>query len=164
MYWDRIINFYEEWTDDSSELLIACDNELQMLCQRLNELDLSGIKPLTLYYGSDTPENMTKKIRSITAFKGIKSPMAETENGFIPDFSSRYFQEDFPFGLCIIKGFCELADLKTPNIDKVLRCFERVIGVEYFTNGQFYGRDLRGLPLPQNYSLNTMEDIKNYYK
>ena len=163
MYWDNIIEFYEEWTDEASKILIECDEELQEMCNKITGLDLTTVKSLKKHYESETPKLMTEKISKINAFKGIKAPMRKTKNGYIPDFKSRYFLEDFPYGLCIIKGFCNVVKVNTPVIDKVLIWFEKVTGVHYYDNGEFIGKDLKGLPLPQNFGLNTVEDIVLYY-
>ena len=45
--------------------------------------------------------------------------MKETDKGWIPDFGSRYFTEDFPFGLFYIKKLAEKYGISTPVIDKV---------------------------------------------
>jgi len=163
IYWDREINFYEEWTDEASEVLIKCDEELQAMCKKINGLDLSGVVSLKKHYESETKEMMTNKLCNITAFKGIKAPMIKTEKGYIPDSNSRYFLEDFPYGLCIIKGFCDVVDLDTPMIDKVLMWFEKFASVEYYINGEFKGKDLKGLPLPKNYGLHKVSNIVSYY-
>lgn len=39
--------------------------------------------------------------------------------GWCPDFSSRYFTEDFPFGLKFIRDLCIERNVSCPNIDKV---------------------------------------------
>ena len=41
------IPFYEDWDDLSSEMLIACDQELQNLCKSIEGLNLSSVIPLT---------------------------------------------------------------------------------------------------------------------
>ncbi len=112
------ILFYESWTDKSSDLLIKCDGELQSLCERI-PLDLSKVISLKNHYESFSVEAMTNKISNISAFKGIATPMVQVANGWIPDFSSRYFSSDFCFGLKIIKDIAALFDVKTPNIDSV---------------------------------------------
>ena len=164
MYWDKIIAFYTEWTDEASKMMIACDEELQTMCCKVDGLDLTGVRSLTEHYESKTPKKMTEKISNIIAFKSIKTPMIATEQGYIPDFKSRYFLEDFPYGLCIIKGFCEIVRLKTPSINKVLMWFEKIAGIKYYIDGRFEGKDLKDLPLPKNYGLNSVEDIVAYYK
>ena len=164
MYWDKIIEFYSEWDDDSSDMLIKCDNELQNICRKISELDLEAVKSLKEHYESDTIEKMTNKIRSIKAFKGIGTPMCASKNGYIPDFTSRYFLEDFSYGLCIIKGFADILNINTPSIDKVLKWYEKIMSVEYFINDRFEGKDLDKLPIPKNFGIKSREEIIAYYK
>lgn len=117
---DHNILFYEEWTDEASELMIDCDAELQEICRKLDRLDLSMVKSLKIHYESDTVEKMTAKISGIPAFKGLTSPMKEKEPGvWVPDFGSRYFTADFPFGLKVILDTGRLVGADVKNIEKV---------------------------------------------
>ena len=54
-------------------------------------IDLSSVESLQDYYESHSPREMTNKIRSIEAFKVLKSPMLEIEKGWIPDYYQGYF-------------------------------------------------------------------------
>lgn len=161
--YNEVIKFYEDWNNDASKMLFLCDKELQDICRMIKGLDLRAVKSLKEYYESETIEEMTEKIRNIDAFKGIGLPMLEIDKGYIPDFFSRYFLEDFPFGLCIIKGFSDIVGIDTPNIDKILRWFQKISKLEYYVNGKFEGKDLKNLPLPRNYGLNSIEDIILFY-
>lgn len=118
MVYEHNFLFYEEWDDASSEMLIACDRELQELCNAI-PMDLSAVESLCEYYESKTVSAMTQKISSIKAFKGITSPMKPVEGGWVPDFESRYFTADFPYGLKVIKDFAAVYGIETPNINKV---------------------------------------------
>lgn len=127
--------FYEEWTDEASRMLIACDKELQDLC-RVIPMDLKSVKSLRVHYESATAEAMTAKIRGIEAFKGLTSPMKETSEGWVPDFESRYFVADFSYGLKIIKDVARLFDVETPHIDEVWNWYE-----ELCKDRQFFSLD-----------------------
>ncbi len=106
--YDKNFLFYEEWNDETSKLIFDCDDELQSLCKKI-PLDLSNVESLKTHYESETPEQMTRKIKSIKAFKGLTSPMKQVQkNKWIPDFSSRYFTADFEFGLKIISKINKL--------------------------------------------------------
>lgn len=85
--YERNPMFYDEWDDETSRWLIACDRELQSLCDKI-PLDLSGVASLKSHYESETVEEMTAKIRSIKAFKGLTSPMIKNKNGWIIDVKS----------------------------------------------------------------------------
>ncbi|MBK5240345.1 NAD/NADP octopine/nopaline dehydrogenase family protein [Clostridium sp.] len=164
LYWENMIQFYNEWTDECSTILIATDEEVQNLCRTLGTIDLNKVGFVKEYFGANSPQQMTAQISNKPALKNIQSPLIKTEKGYIPDFNSRYFLEDFPYGLCIIKSFCELLEVKTPFIDKILMWFETFYGVEYYVDGKFVGKDLKVLPLPQNFAINSIEDVFAYYK
>lgn len=155
--------FYAEWTDDDSRMLFGVDNELQLLCQKLNKLDLSGVASLKDYYESQTPKMLTRKIHSIETFKSVYAPMIPYNDGYIADVESRMFIEDFPFGICIIKGFCEIAGIPSPYIDMLIKWFEKYLGVEYFTCSGYTGKDLINTGIPQNFGIDTVEKIYNFY-
>ena len=118
--------FYEEWDMDSAEWLIACDAELQALCDVI-PMELKAVKSLRKYYESYNAEAMMQKLKSIDAFKGLTSPMKQVEGGWIPDLDSRYFVADFPYGLKIIKDIAKLFEVPTPHIDIVWAWFERIV-------------------------------------
>ena len=111
--------FYHEWTNEASELEIEMDKELFTLFNKLN-VNTKHIESLLDHYESSDATEMTTKIRSIESLSTILSPMKKKEDGWIPDFESRYFIEDFPFGLKTIFDLCVKNDIKCPNIRKVL--------------------------------------------
>ena len=112
--------FYEAWTDEASALLIQMDEEFQTLLRAL-PVRKGSIPDILDYYESQDAPSLTRKLCSIQAFKGIAAPMKATEGGFVPDFSSRYFTEDFPFGLRIIQQQARQHGISTPVIDRILR-------------------------------------------
>ncbi len=118
--------FYEEWDDASSELLIACDEEVQEICRALPKFELQYVKSLKDHYESSSVEAMTKKISSITAFKGLKTPVVESYGRLIPDLHSRYFIADFSYGLTIIKQIADFAGVTTPNIDETMNWYRNI--------------------------------------
>jgi hypothetical protein len=94
------------------------DEEFQNLLKTL------GLKPGCIptvldYYESTDAESLTHKLQSIKAFQGILSPMKETPIGFIPDFTSRYFTEDFPYGMHFIIETAKKQNFPIPTIEKV---------------------------------------------
>lgn len=112
--------FYSDWTVGTSELYIAMDEELQRLLRRLG-VGEDSIPTVLHYYDSWDAESLTRKISSIPAFQGILSPMTRTDDGtYVPDFTSRYFTEDFPYGLKPIHTLCQQHGIDCPNIEQVL--------------------------------------------
>ena len=113
---DHNILFYKEWTDESSARLIAMDREFFRL---LDKLGVNGIPTLLDYYESTDAASLTAKISSIEAFQAITSPMVQVEGGWKMDRTSRYFTEDFPFGLRWIKDLAVRSGTDTPVTDEV---------------------------------------------
>ena len=111
--------FYEEWTIEASNYLIKMDEEFQQLLDVL-PVTKGSIPTILDYYESTDAVSLTNKLQSIQAFKGIKSPMKKVEGGFIPDFRSRYFTEDFPYGLQIVQNQARQHGVSTPMIDEIL--------------------------------------------
>ena len=123
--YDRNILFYKEWTDEASEMLIAMDAEFMQLLEVL-PVRPGAIPSLLNYYESHDAESLTRKISSIPAFAAITSPMKELPSStpdapqWVPDFESRYFTEDFPYGLSLIVSLAKEHGVETPTLSKVL--------------------------------------------
>lgn len=125
--YDSVPLFYEQWNNEASELLFACDDEVQEICKKLPEFQLQHVKSLKEHYESPTIEKMTEKISSIQSFHGILTPMVSLPTGgFVPDLHSRYFTSDFSFGLKIIKQVGTFAGVSTPNIDMILNWYNSI--------------------------------------
>lgn len=118
MVYSRNPQFYAEWTVEASALLIQMDDEFQQLLKILG-LKAGCIPTILDYYESTDEITLTQKLHDIKAFQGIQSPMKEVEGGFIPDFSSRYFAEDFPYGMRFIVETAHKHHVQTPTIEKV---------------------------------------------
>lgn len=149
--WPRNILFYEEWTDLASSVLIESDKELQSICKELDKMDLSSVRSLKDHYESYSVKAMTEKISSISAFKGITSPMKKSNDGWIPDFDSRYFSCDFAYGLEMLRQFGEILSVDTPTIDIMMEWYKKASGNTAPTIS------LRSA------GINDKQDIYNYY-
>lgn len=112
------IPFYAAWTSDAAELLIKMDSELFEL---LNVLPVSPnfLLPILDYYESHDAQSLAQKIASIPSLKPILTPMINVDGGWLPDFGSRYFTEDFPYGLRFIYELIKKHGISTPTIEKV---------------------------------------------
>lgn len=116
--YSRIPLFYEEWTEEAAQLYIDMDAEFQKLLRILPVT--SGCIPNVLeYYESYDAASLAQKLRSINAFKGIAAPMIKVTGGYAPDFNSRYFTEDFPYGLNIIHQIAKNNHIKAPTIETI---------------------------------------------
>ena len=114
----RMINFYEEWTVEAADMLIRMDEEFFSLLKVLPVTE-GYLPPILEYYESTDAGSLARKLSSIRGFKGITSPMVQTDQGWVPDFGSRYFTEDFPYGLRYIRDLAHEHNVPCPNIDLV---------------------------------------------
>lgn len=137
--YERVPLFYEEWNDDSSRLLLACDAEVQEICRHLSGFDLSYVKSLRTHYESETAQQLTRKISGIAGFQGLTSPAVPVEGGYQPDFDSRYFTADFSYGLAILVQIAEFAQLDTPQIRQTLAWYYNLVGKRNEFHFQDYG-------------------------
>lgn len=124
--YDSLPLFYEEWDDESSKLLLKCDNEVQKICKTLDKFDLSYVKSLRIHYESKNERQLTNKISSIQSFKGLKTPNIEVDGRYIPDLNSRYFIADFSYGLSILLQIAEFINIEVPNIKETLQWYRKI--------------------------------------
>lgn len=126
--YDKNPLFYGEWSDESSELLFKCDEELQSLLIHMPKMDLSNVISLKIHYENDKIPGMTAKMRSIKSLQNLTSPMKSVSNGWVPDFESRYFIADFPFGLALIESLADVLGVDVPYIRKTMKWYQNATG------------------------------------
>lgn len=148
--YDRIPKFYGEWSDESAELLLKCDRELQDMIALMDQADLSSVKSLKIHYESDDVPSLTNKLRSIESLHALPTPMVKVAGGYIPDFDSRYFKADFPYGLAILESFAEVLDYDATNIKETMDWYIKMTG------------DCRSLSL-EEHDITTVQDIYDFY-
>lgn len=156
-------NFYEVWNDETSEILFKYDSELQKVCNQLDMFNLQEVVPLPIYYESDSPRKMTKKLKSIKAFEAVKLPLQKTAIGYVPDLNSRMFVEDYPFGVCVIKDFAIMTNTSTPIVDLMLEFCERMTGVKYFNNDNSYTNNIGATGIPGIAGINNQLKLNSFY-
>lgn len=77
--YDSLPLFYEEWDDASSELLLACDDEIQEICRALPGFGLEYVVSEREFYNADTVEKMTKAIRTEESLRGLTTPSVRSD-------------------------------------------------------------------------------------
>ena len=158
--------FYVGWTDDASRTLFSMDHELHELLDKIDMMDTSTIRPLTEHYEAPSIEAMTAKINGIKTFQSVYAPMKKSPKDnemYIADTESRMFTEDFPWGLIIIRAYCEYFEVEAPTMDKLLMWYSDYMGLEWYVNGKLCGKDLINTGIPQNYGVRTKEELLQCY-
>jgi len=161
--WDTNPTFYESWNLESSEILINMDEEVHDLLEKI-PFDLSGIKPLLEHYDSNNAAELTDKLRSIQAFKGLLSPMQQTELGYKVDLDSRYFIEDICYGLILIKDIAHLFSIHTPTIDQVVYWAQDLLNKDYLVDGHLVGSNCDELLIHASFEITSQEAFLNFYQ
>ena len=77
------------------------------------------------------------------------------------DYSNRYFTEDIPYGLLIIKSLGILLKVATPQIDKIILWMQKRMNKQYLVNNELKGRDINNSGIIQNFCINTIEELYN---
>jgi opine dehydrogenase len=155
---DKQYLFYEEWSLDSSEILIRADIEFQNIVKLL-PIEKTQIPSLLDYYNCTNAVELTAKICSIEAFRGIKVPMLSIDNGYVPDLNNRYFVEDIPYGILIIKSLGILLHLKTPTIDSLIFWAQKVLDKKYLKDSTDFDTDAVNSGIPQNYGIHSLNEL-----
>lgn len=124
--YDHCSLFYNEWTLEASQLEVEMDKEFFSLLKKLN-VNTKHIATLLEHYEATDAEGMTAKIKSIESLSTILSPMKQADGEWIPDFKSRYFTEDFPYGLKTIYELARANKVPCPNIAKVYHWGAKIV-------------------------------------
>ena len=142
MFYQKVPYFYNtDWDDESSELWLACDVELQKIIRNL-PIPINGVPSLLEYYECGDAKELTQKISSIKPFKEVRPPMIQSKEGFIPNVSHRYFTEDVAYGLVLIKSIALVVGVEIPTIDKILKWGQKMMNKEYLVENKLTGKDI----------------------
>jgi hypothetical protein len=161
--------FYEEISEEAVDILQQMSNELMQLRFTLEEkmpnLNLSAVLPLevSIQEGYTAAVRDRASLRSTiatnTAYAGLRTPMHQVEGGWIPNYESRFFQEDIPYGLVVLKGLAELAGVSTPTFDNIISWAQEKMGCEYLVDGNLRGKDIAESGAPQRFGWYQLNDL-----
>lgn len=117
--YDNCPFFYRDWTDASSRLYIQADREMyRAFMTYASEADVADYESVLSHYEAATPEELTTKIRGIESLRAIAAPWKrDADDLWRPDFTSRYFTEDAPYGTRVIRDYATAKHIQTPTID-----------------------------------------------
>jgi len=160
--------FYENVSELSSYFLSRCDAEVQAIKNAITAAtgaELTAVWPLREnlkhVYGPIVADNRTLMLamRTNRAYATIRTPLKQVDNGFTVDVDHRFFQEDVPYGLVILRDLADLVDVRTPYIDEILRWCQQLMNKEYLTNeGKLNGRNMAETGAATQYGAKTIYD------
>ena len=164
--------FYQGVDEKAATYMNAVSDEslaiAREIARRCPDVDISQIGTLHEWLISHYPNQIKDKSSLLTvmitneAYEGLVHPMKTTENGkYVPNFEYRYTREDIPFGLVVFRGIATIINITTPVIDEIIYWAQKKLGKEFLVDGKLIGKDVDGTRIPQNFGLNTFEDLLN---
>eukprot|EP00756_Hemistasia_phaeocysticola_P000670 Hpha_TRINITY_DN10489_c0_g1::TRINITY_DN10489_c0_g1_i2::g.193307::m.193307 len=164
--------FYDECDEVSGEWLSKLDAENQKIAAAADRLipgSVGGqVLPLNKYMKWSYTDDITKWdtprdcYRTNRALAGLGGPMKKQSDGtFVPDYTSRYFTEDIPYGLLANKGLAELLGVPTPAINEVIAWAGDKLGKRWLVQGRVNPNELPQMT-PQAFGF-TLADLKRLY-
>ena len=161
--------FYESASTSAAELLQTMSDELITLKGALENqipnLHLPFVFPLhqAIIYGYgeaiQNPATLHTTITTNRAYAGLRTPMIQQNDGWIPDWNSRFFHEDIPHGLVVLRGIADLLNISLPTIDTLLNWAQTKMNCEYLIHGQLTGKDIANSGAPSCYHIQTLQDL-----
>jgi hypothetical protein len=168
--------FYEGVDEFTAATLTSINTEIKAIKAAVfatyPEVDLSNVVCILEWlrhaYGDPIPDSadMQEAMNCVCKlsgrYAGILHVMHAVEGGFVPDVTYRYFTEDVPCGLVVIKGLAELFDVDTPTITTVIEWMQEKMGKQYVVDGRVGGRDIAETKAPQRFKMSRDEVMDRY--
>ncbi len=87
--------------------------------------------------------------------------------GLVPDFSSRFWRDDIPNGLCVIEGMAELVGIELPRVHEMISVHQGWMGKSYLVEDADKGLRLTGPDLgetnaPQRYGVTGEGPLRSF--
>ena len=159
---------YSDMDEFSAKCMMHLSNEIQLIKQGIvshfPEINLDYVKPIKNRLIEDFSDLISDKSSLQTiwatshAHRGIKTPVREVDGGFVPDCQTRLFEDDIPYGLCILKEYAEMLTIDTPCIDMIVEWHQTLMGKEFIVNGKLGGKDSQQCGGPSYYGIHTLQD------
>jgi len=124
---------YEDLTEEGAHEIQVLDDEIQAikskLMQKFPQLNLPQVLPIkericTMYEGSISDTSSLKRVfntnvgYSRVVFPMIPADPSNPNGNVVLNKNARFFWEDVPFGLVILKDIGNILGVPTPNITK----------------------------------------------
>lgn len=166
---EQIPMLYEEMDDFSADQMQLLDDEIQLIKKAILKkypgVDLSPILPLKeriiKQYGEQVKDKSTLKTVFCTnqGYKTARFPMKQVEGGVVLDTNTRFFWEDLPYGLCVLKDIAQLLGVATPNVDRIAEWHQKFMGKAFFTKGKLNKDFLKETGCPSKYGIKNIEQL-----
>lgn len=166
---------YEDLDDDSAHEITVLDDEIQAIKKKMlwefPKLNLSQVLPIdqricAMYEGQITDTSNLKRIFNTNmGYSRVPFPMvpkdAADPSKVVLNKNARFFWEDVPFGLVILKDIGRIMGVPTPNCDKQIIFHQKFMPIKYVDEktGEFLPDALKNTGAPSRYGINTPEEL-----
>lgn len=162
--------FYKGVNEKQAKLLSGVSDECIAIGKAIEKqipgTDMSEVIHIFDWYLAYYADQITDKTNLMTAmqtnkaYDGLLHPMKEVDNGqFVPDFNYRYMAEDVPFGLVVMKGIGELAEVATPVMDEIITWAQGKLQQEYMVGSKLSGKDVSKTRAPQRFGFKSLQQL-----
>jgi len=173
---------YEDLDDVSAIEMQALDDEIQLIkkaiLNKYPQLNLGFVMPLkerilTMYKGqvSDT-SNLKRIFNTNLGYSRVPFPMVPVEGQDVKNMpagevnvklnlNARFFWEDIPYGLVVLKDIGNIVGVQTPAITKNIIFHQKFMPVLYVdpATGELIPSALEQTGAPSAYGIKTIEDL-----
>lgn len=169
----KIPLLYEGMDKFSADLMQDLSDELQSIKKAIElkypKVDLSLVKDLgqrvVEQYGKDVMDtsSLQKIFMTNKGYAGCKVPVKQVEGGVIPNVECRFFIEDIPYGLCILRGLGDLLGIEVPSMNKFIEWYQQWMGLQYLKDGKLNPALLDQTGAPQRYGITSLDQVIEDY-
>lgn len=92
-------------------------------------------------------------------YSTITIPVVEVEGGVLLNTVGRFFNEDIPYGLVILKEIAGMMGINTPAFDKMIEWHQQFMNKQFIINGKLNPDLLHETGAPSRYNINTIEQL-----
>lgn len=155
--------------DFSADWMTKLDQEIQnikaAILKKYPTYDLSSVIPMQKriikQYGDQIRDKSTMKTTFATnaGYATLKFPLKQVEGGVVLDVNSRFFWEDIPYGLIILKDISTMLHLKSPATDFLIEWHQKFMGKKYIENGKLIKDALKDTGAPSRYGIKNIDQL-----
>ncbi len=133
---------------------------------RLPTVDLSmclGLRErVALDYGEQVgdPSTMLSVFNTNKGYAGVAFPVLPKGKGVVLNTGCRFFTEDIPFGLIILKTLADFTGVKVPNIERQILWHQKFMKEKYMKeDGTLVEEAIHLSGSPLRYGIKSVEDL-----
>jgi len=112
-------------------------------------------------YGDQVKDKTNLKTVFATnqGYASVRYPLKQIEGGVMINTESRFFWEDIPYGLCILKDIAQMVKVKTPMTDKMIEWHQQFMNKKFIIDGKLNKELLKETGCPSKFGIKDIEKL-----